>query len=145
MSAGLPVVADAPHVMPHARSRMIAWARHYGHPIVALRFRVAEEVLLRRNAECSAPTRVPAHELRRYASIAARHTDRAQLAGEGFDVVVHVKASPRLRPRRCSVVADDTAPHRNSGTLIPQTTSIGCPDIPQTTRGQPPTAARRAK
>ncbi|MFY1594773.1 AAA family ATPase [Micromonospora sp. WMMD737] len=90
LRGALPVVVDATHVMPRARSRMIAWAQRHGRPVVALRFRVAEEVLIRRNAERSAPARVPAHEVRRYAAVAARHTDPAQLADEGVEVVVDV-------------------------------------------------------
>ncbi|MEW2443653.1 ATP-binding protein [Micromonospora marina] len=90
LRAALPVVIDARHVMPHARSSMIAWAQRYGRPVVALRFRVAEEVLVRRNAERSAPARVPAYEVRRYAAFAARHTNPAQLADEGVEVVVDV-------------------------------------------------------
>jgi predicted kinase len=90
LRAALPVVVDATHVMPHARSRMIAWARRHSRPVVALRFQVAEEVLIRRNAERSAPAHVPAHEVRRLAAVAARHTDPARLAGEGVDVVADV-------------------------------------------------------
>jgi hypothetical protein len=69
---------------------MIALARRHGRPVAALRFRVAEAVLLRRNAGRSAPAHVPPPDVRSYAALAARHTDRARLAAEGIDVVVDV-------------------------------------------------------
>ena len=48
LEAALAVVVDATNVLPHARTRMIAWARRHGRPVTALRFRVATEDLLHR-------------------------------------------------------------------------------------------------
>ncbi|MEV0566439.1 ATP-binding protein [Dactylosporangium sp. NPDC050588] len=90
LAAALPVVVDATHVMAHARSRMIALAARHDRPVTALRFRVAEPVLLRRNARRSTPARVPPHEVRQYAWITARSTDRGRLVGEGIRIVVDV-------------------------------------------------------
>jgi predicted kinase len=90
LAAARAVVVDATNVMPHARTRMIAWARQYGRPATALRFQVAEEVLASRNAGRLGHARVPTGEVLRYAAVAARHTARAQLLGEGVDVVVDV-------------------------------------------------------
>ncbi|MEV4517702.1 ATP-binding protein [Dactylosporangium sp. NPDC049525] len=139
LRAALPVVVDATHVMPHARSRMIAWARRHGRPVVALRFRVAEEVLIRRNAERSAPARVPVHEVRRYAAIAAQHTDRAQLADEGCRCRRgRARHGRRLHPvsSRSGVPPSPITPDctTNSDTHAGQATSITCPDMPLSLR-----------
>ena len=90
LEAALPVVVDATNVMPHARARMISWARRYGRPVTALRFRVAAEVLVHRNSERLGQARVPLEDVLRYAAVAALHTDRAQLFDEGITVVVDV-------------------------------------------------------
>jgi predicted kinase len=83
-------VVDATNVMPHARARMISLARRYGRPVTALRFRVGTEILVHRNAERLGHARVPVHDVLRFAAVAARHTDRAQLFGEGITVVLDV-------------------------------------------------------
>ena len=90
LEAALPVVVDATNVTPHARTRMICWARQCGRPVTALRFRVAAEVLVRRNSERFGHARVPLDDVLRYAAVAALHTDRAQLFDEGITVVVDV-------------------------------------------------------
>jgi hypothetical protein len=78
------------NVRPSARTRMIAWARQHGRPVAVLRFRVAGDVLVRRNSARSGPARVPADGVRHYAAIAARQTSRDQLLAEGATVVVDV-------------------------------------------------------
>ena len=90
LRAALAVVVDATNVMPHARCRMIAWARQYGRPVTALRFRVADEVLVDRNSGRLEPARVPTGDVLHYAAIAARHTARNQLIDEGVSVVIDV-------------------------------------------------------
>jgi predicted kinase len=90
LAAGRPVVVDATNVMPHARARMIAWARQYARPVAALRFNVDSGVLVRRNAARVGEARVPAEDVLGYAVIAATHTSRDQLLDEGIDVVVDV-------------------------------------------------------
>jgi predicted kinase len=90
LKSALPVVVDATNVMPHARTRMISWARQYDRPVAALRFRVATELLTRRNSERLGHAHVPPNDVLRYAAIAALHTDRAQLFDEGISVVVDV-------------------------------------------------------
>ncbi|MEV6927272.1 ATP-binding protein [Dactylosporangium sp. NPDC051485] len=90
LEAALAVVVDATNVMPHARARMIAWARQHGRPVTALRFRVAAETLVQRNSQRLGHARVPLDEVLRSAAAAARHTDRVQLADEGISVVVDV-------------------------------------------------------
>ncbi|MEV4465735.1 ATP-binding protein [Micromonospora echinofusca] len=90
LRAALPVVVDATNVIPDARFRMIFWARRYGRPVTALRFRVAAEILVHRNAERLGHARVPLDDVLRYATVAALHTDRAQLFDEGITVVVDV-------------------------------------------------------
>ncbi|WP_426502826.1 AAA family ATPase [Dactylosporangium sp. McL0621] len=90
LKAAHTVVVDATNVMPRARTRMIAWAQRYGQPVTALRFRVAAEVLIRRNAQRLGHARVPADVVLRSTEAAARHTGRAQLIGEGVTLVVDV-------------------------------------------------------
>lgn len=90
LEAALAVVVDATNVMPHARARMIAWAKKYGRPVTALRFRVAAETLVQRNSQRVGYARVPFDDVLRSAAAAARHTGRVQLAGEGISVVVDV-------------------------------------------------------
>ena len=90
LSAGLPVVVDATNVTPHARTRMIAWARQHGRPVTALQFQVETPVLVRRNATRIGHARVPTEDVQEYAEIAAAHASAAQLLGEGIDVVVSV-------------------------------------------------------
>ena len=90
LESALAVVVDATNVMPHARTRMIAWARQYDRPVTALRFRVAAEVLVHRNSARPENARVPIDDVLRYAAAAARHTDRAQLIDEGITAVVDV-------------------------------------------------------
>ncbi|MGN9765401.1 AAA family ATPase [Micromonospora sp. SD12] len=90
LEAALPVVVDATNVIPDARIRMIFWARRYGRPVTALRFRVAAEILVHRNAERPGHARVPLDDVLRYAAVAALHTDRARLLDEGITVVVDV-------------------------------------------------------
>jgi predicted kinase len=84
------VVVDATNVLPPARARMIAWARQYDRPVTALRFRVATEVLTRRNAERLGHERVREDDVLYYAAAAAQHTGRTQLIDEGVTVVVDV-------------------------------------------------------
>jgi predicted kinase len=90
LEAALPVVVDATNVMPNARARMIFWARQYGRPVTALRFRAATDVLVHRNSERLGHARVPLDDVLRYAAVAALHTDRAQLFEEGVTVVVDI-------------------------------------------------------
>jgi predicted kinase len=90
LEAGLAVVVDATNVLPDARTSMISSARQYGRPVTALRFRVAAEVLVRRNSARLGSAFVPVDDVLRYAAAAARHTDRAQLIDEGITVVVDV-------------------------------------------------------
>ena len=90
LKATLPVVVDATNVTPHARTRMISWARRYGRPVTALRFRVAAEVLVHRNSERLGAARVPLDDVLRHVAIAALHTNRAQLFDEGITAVVDV-------------------------------------------------------
>jgi predicted kinase len=90
LAAAHAVVVDATNVLPHARTRMIAWARQYGRPVTALRFPVATEVLVHRNSERSGQARVPVDDVLRYAAAAARHTDRARLIDEGITIVLDV-------------------------------------------------------
>jgi hypothetical protein len=70
--------------------RMISWARRYGRPVTALRFRVAADVLVHRNSERLGHARVALDDVLRYAAVAALHTGRAQLFDEGITVVVDV-------------------------------------------------------
>ncbi|WP_198414052.1 ATP-binding protein [Micromonospora phaseoli] len=90
LAAALAVVVDATNVMPPARARMIAWARQHGRPVTVLRFRVVDEVLVRRNAGRTGDARVPTDDVLRYAAVAAQHTADAQLFDEGTDVVIDV-------------------------------------------------------
>lgn len=90
LEAGLAVVVDATNVMPHARTRMIAWARKYDRPVTAMRFHVAAEILVYRNAQRFNHARVPSDDVLRYAAAAASHTGRAQLIDEGVTHVVDV-------------------------------------------------------
>ncbi|GAA3239287.1 AAA family ATPase [Dactylosporangium siamense] len=90
LAAGRAVVVDATNVLPHARARMLAWARRHGRPAAALRFLVDVDVLLRRNAARAGQARVPAETVREYAALAARHATRRQLLSEGIDPVVDV-------------------------------------------------------
>lgn len=90
LAAALAVTVDATNVLPHARSRMIAWARQHGRPVTALRFRATTEALLRRNAERLGRARLPDDDVLHYAAAAARHTDRARLIDEGIAVVIDV-------------------------------------------------------
>jgi predicted kinase len=90
LEAALAVVVDATNVLPHARLRMIAWARQYSRPVTALRFLVAAEVLVHRNAERLGHAHVPVDDVLRYATAAARHTAPARLFDEGITVVVDV-------------------------------------------------------
>jgi len=90
LSAGLPVVVDATNVLPHARARMIAWARQHGRPVTALQFKVETPVLVRRNATRIGHARVPTEDVLEYAEIAAAHASPGQLLGEGVDLVVSV-------------------------------------------------------
>jgi hypothetical protein len=69
---------------------MIAWARRYGRPVATLRFRVAAEVLVRRNSERLGHARVPVDDVLRFEAAAAGHTDRTQLIDEGITVVIDV-------------------------------------------------------
>jgi predicted kinase len=87
LEAAVTVVVDATNVMPHARARMIAWARQYGRPVTALRFRVPANVLVRRNRARSGQARRPTLEVLNYAVAAARHTSRSQLTAEGVRIV----------------------------------------------------------
>jgi predicted kinase len=77
LEAVFAVVVDATNVMPHSRARMIAWARQYGRPVTALRFRVAVEVLVHRNSQRLGHARVPFDDVLRYAAVADM-----QVAGE---------------------------------------------------------------
>jgi len=90
LEAALAVVVDATNVLPHARSRVIAWARQFGCPVTALRFRVAVEVLVQRNAERVDHAFVSAGDVLRYAAAAAQQTDRVRLIEEGVNVVIDV-------------------------------------------------------
>jgi predicted kinase len=90
LAANLTVVVDATNVTPNARTRMIAWARQHGRPVAALRFRVADEVLVRRNSRRSGHAHVPPDDVLRYATIATREATRAQLLIDGVDVVIDV-------------------------------------------------------
>lgn len=90
LKAALAVVVDATNVMPQARTRMITWARQYGRPAAALRFRVPVEVLVHRNSERLGRACVPVNDVLRYAAAAARDGDRAQMIDEGIAVVVDV-------------------------------------------------------
>ncbi|MEV6851030.1 ATP-binding protein [Actinoplanes sp. NPDC051411] len=90
LAADLAVVVDATNVTPSARTRMIAWARQHGRPVAALRFRVADEVLVRRNSRRSGHARVPVDEGLRSATTAARDATRGQLLTDGVDLVVDV-------------------------------------------------------
>jgi predicted kinase len=90
LAAARAVVVDATNVRPPARTRMIAWARRHDRPVVVLRFRVADDVLVRRNATRSGHARVPTDGVRHYATIAARQTSRDQLLAEGATLVVDV-------------------------------------------------------
>jgi predicted kinase len=110
LEAGLAVVVDATNVMPHARTRMIAWARQHGGPVTALRFRVAVEILVHRNSERLGHARVPLDDVLRYATAAARHTDRAQLFDEGITVVVDVPGEAEgLNPAQAAAMIRLTA------------------------------------
>lgn len=87
LAGGLAVVVDATNVLPHARARMIAWARRHARPVTALRFRVGRELLTRRNAARTGLARVPEAELLAYAAV---RPSRAALRAEGVDIVVDV-------------------------------------------------------
>ena len=87
LEGALAVVVDATNVLPHARARMVAWARRYGRPVTALRFRVAVGTLVQRNSQRLGHARVPFDDVLRSAAAAARHAGRVQLAEEGIGVV----------------------------------------------------------
>jgi predicted kinase len=87
LAAGHTVIVDATNVLPHARARMIAWARQHARPVTAVRFQVGRDVLLRRNALRAGPARVPDQAL--LASAAVR-VSPADLLAEGVDVIVDV-------------------------------------------------------
>ncbi|GAB3840853.1 AAA family ATPase [Dactylosporangium cerinum] len=104
LAAGQAVVVDATNVLPHARARMLAWARQHDRPAAALRFQVDVDVLLRRNAARTGPARLPEETVREYAALAARHATRRQLLAEGIDPVLdvhgdrHDGSAPRKPP-----------------------------------------------
>jgi predicted kinase len=77
---GLTTIVDATNVLPHVRAGLLARARYYRRPAVAVLFDVPLSTCLARNA--SRPRQVPADVLH------AQHKElptAAQLRGEGFD------------------------------------------------------------
>jgi predicted kinase len=86
LAAGLPVLVDATNVTPEARAR----ARKHGAPTTALRFPVADDVLLARNAARTDHHWVPTDLLLHLAETFRATASLEQLRAEGFDAVADV-------------------------------------------------------
>ena len=87
LAATLPVVVDATNVTPAARRR----ARSFGGPVSALRFPVAGEVLVARNA--ARPVPVATDVVARLITAFQEDASLEQLRAEGYAVAADVPAA----------------------------------------------------
>ncbi len=90
LEAGKTAMVDATNVKPEARLRLIAIARRFNSPIMALCFRRDENVLLRHNK--SRDTEVPEEMVLEYAKLMERVTPE-KLQSEGILNVFEVSAT----------------------------------------------------